>query len=157
MVLLSKSNALTRTIETDVRHAAGDPMVRADEEQLRQVFLNLAINACEAMPHEGKLFIKTVGLNDQWLKVAFQDEGAGISDEARSRLFEPFFTTKQGGTGLGLAIANKIVEAHGGKIEVRNLERKGAEFAIVLPLTSLPTRNSELEQTSSVGSTRTAH
>jgi signal transduction histidine kinase len=98
------------------------------------VFLNLAINACEAMPESGTLRIRTEIVDEQWLKISFQDEGEGISEEASARLFEPFYTTKEGGTGLGLAIANKIVDAHGGKIEVQNLDGGGAEFSVLFPV-----------------------
>jgi len=94
----------------------------------------LTINAFEAMQGSGTLSIRTGKVDDNTMRIVFQDEGPGIADSERVRLFEPFFTTKDGGTGLGLAIANKIVEAHRGRIGVRNLADRGAEFSIVIPL-----------------------
>jgi two-component system sensor histidine kinase PilS (NtrC family) len=133
VVLLNNNTTLSANIKSDGEPGTNDVVVRIDAEQMRQVFLNLAINGCEAMPDGGMLAIQTRVRRDGWLEIAFEDEGPGISKEARSRLFEPFFTTKDGGTGLGLAIANKIVEAHGGRIEVRNREKQGASVAVLLP------------------------
>jgi signal transduction histidine kinase len=113
---------------------------------MRQVFLNLGINACEAMESGGEMLIVAEVLPDRALCISFHDQGAGISDEARRHLFEPFYTTKEGGTGLGLAIANKIVEAHGGKIEARNRDEGGAVFSVVLPRTTLLKRTTEYDQ-----------
>jgi len=109
------------------------PDVWMDDEQMRQVFMNLAVNSCEAMEHGGTLDISTESAGGSAVRVAFKDSGGGIDPEGLERMFEPFFTTKDGGTGLGLAMANKIVIAHGGSIEFRNAER-GAVFTIVLPV-----------------------
>ncbi|HET6463525.1 MAG TPA: ATP-binding protein [Candidatus Krumholzibacteria bacterium] len=106
-----------------------------DDEQMRQVFMSLAVNACEAMENGGTLEITAERAGEQRVRVAFKDSGPGIDPEGLERMFEPFFTTKDGGTGLGLAMANKIVTAHGGSIEFRNAER-GAIFTIVLPVGS---------------------
>ena len=133
LLILLNANATLSSIRTEVLHRTKNVVGRFDEEQMKQVLINLAINACEAMSNKGKLAIETSVDKDRWLKIVFRDEGGGISREARSRLFEPFFTTKEGGTGLGLAIANKIVEAHGGRIEVVSSEGSGAEFAVLLP------------------------
>jgi two-component system sensor histidine kinase PilS (NtrC family) len=109
------------------------PDVWMDDEQMRQVFMNLAVNACEAMENRGTLEIGAARAGEQKVRIAFKDSGPGIEPDGLERMFEPFFTTKDGGTGLGLAMANKIVTAHGGSIEFRNAER-GAEFTIVLPV-----------------------
>jgi two-component system sensor histidine kinase PilS (NtrC family) len=109
------------------------PDVWMDDEQMRQVFMNLAVNACEAMENKGTLEIDAARAGEQKVRIAFKDSGPGIEPDGLERMFEPFFTTKDGGTGLGLAMANKIVTAHGGSIEFRNAER-GAEFTIVLPV-----------------------
>jgi len=82
----------------------------------------------------GKLEVTAVEVDGEQIVLSFRDSGPGIDEEDVGRLFEPFFTTKEGGTGLGLAIANKIVAAHGGTIEFRNLEGGGAEFRIALPV-----------------------
>jgi signal transduction histidine kinase len=132
VAFLLKNNAAVKSkIVTDIAHQPGCTL-RVDEEQMKQVFINLAINACEAMPEGGTLSISSHSVGRS-LSIAFKDEGEGITQDVRSRLFEPFFTTKEGGTGLGLAIANKIVEAHGGSIDVRNHPDGGAEVSVIFP------------------------
>ena len=121
------------TIRTVFEPSLSD--VWMDDEQMRQVFMTLAVNACEAMENKGTLEITAERAGEQKLRVSFKDSGPGIDPEGLERMFEPFFTTKDGGTGLGLAMANKIVTAHGGSIEFRNAER-GAVFTIVLPVGS---------------------
>lgn len=132
IVLLKNSAAIRCNIERQKAGGDEEIIARLDEEHMKQVFFNLAINACEAMG-KGVLVIRVERFAESGLTISFIDEGRGISEEAKSRLFEPFFTTKDDGTGLGLAIANKIVEAHGGHIEARNLASRGAEFTIRLP------------------------
>jgi signal transduction histidine kinase len=114
------------------------PRVRADAEQLRQVFLNLAINAVQAMPEGGKLTISSAlrkrrGNAGAQVEVRFRDTGAGIPASELKNLFIPFFTTKEKGTGLGLPISQRIVENHGGAIEVRSRPGVGSTFTVVLP------------------------
>jgi two-component system sensor histidine kinase PilS (NtrC family) len=123
----------------------GLPDVWMDDEQMRQVFMNLAVNACEAMERGGTLEIQAARGAEGAVRIAFKDEGAGIDPEGLERMFEPFFTTKDGGTGLGLAMANKIVNAHGGSIEYRNGER-GAVFTIVLPVGAPAREQTESEE-----------
>jgi two-component system sensor histidine kinase HydH len=117
------------------------PMVRADAEQLRQVFLNLAINAVQAMPGGGKLQVSTSlrrstrrGAAAAFLEVRFRDTGTGIPVNDVRNLFIPFFTTKEKGTGLGLPISQRIIENHGGTIEVRSQLGAGATFTVLLPI-----------------------
>ena len=104
---------------------------------MTQVFLNLALNAFQAMQSEGQLTI-AVGVRPAEqppvVCVRFLDEGVGIAEECFEHLFDPFFTTRVEGTGLGLSMANRIVHDHEGQIEVRNLDGGGAEFTVVLPL-----------------------
>jgi two-component system sensor histidine kinase PilS (NtrC family) len=132
IMLITKNPMLSHGIEIELKHQNEDVVIRVDEEQMRQVFLNLAINACEAMGVGGTLEVRTDLSSEGWLRVSFLDGGPGIADEVMGRLFEPFFTTKDEGTGLGLAIANKIVEAHGGRIEARNLSAQGTEISVLL-------------------------
>ncbi len=120
------------------------PNVRGDAEQLRQVFLNLALNAVQAMADKtdgsAQLQIVTglrptgrLGSVAQNVEIRFQDKGTGIDPQAMKNLFIPFFTTKERGTGLGLPISQRIVENHGGFIEARNRPGGGATFVVILP------------------------
>ncbi|HSN92760.1 MAG TPA: ATP-binding protein [Anaeromyxobacteraceae bacterium] len=121
------------------------PRVTCDPEQLKQVFLNLALNAFQAMPRGGRLEVSTRVLRDDlafWregarkadaVEIRFHDSGPGIPEEARESIFVPFYTTKEKGTGLGLAICQRIVKAHGGTIGVRTPPDGGAEFLVSLP------------------------
>ncbi|MFQ5510589.1 MAG: nitrogen regulation protein NR(II) [Candidatus Krumholzibacteriia bacterium] len=145
LALLENNTTLRCQARAEIGNEVKDVVVRFDEEQMKQVFLNLAINACEAMEEGGTLTIRARRLADGSLSVAFQDEGGGISEEAFDRLFEPFFTTKEGGTGLGLAIANKIVTAHGGRIQAKNRARGGVEMSIVFPSTTILVNRSQRE------------
>jgi two-component system sensor histidine kinase PilS (NtrC family) len=149
-MLLANNPAAKPRVEIVMRHADGEIVVEFDEEQMKQVMLNLAINGCEAMKGSGKLVVET-RRTDGAAKIVFVDEGPGICGEARVRLFEPFFTTKEGGTGLGLAIANRIVEAHGGRIEARNRTEGGAEFSVVVPVRAPAHRENAPLETSTVG------
>jgi signal transduction histidine kinase len=108
------------------------PAVVCNADQLRQVFLNLILNAGDAMPSGGALTIRT--LAGPTVAIAeIQDTGIGIPEDIRGRLFEPFFTNKPHGTGLGLSISAHIVTQHGGQIEVESVEGKGSTFRVVLP------------------------
>jgi two-component system sensor histidine kinase HydH len=117
------------------------PPVRADAEQLLQVFLNLSLNALQAMPQGGKLLISTGlrratrrGASAAFLEIRFRDTGVGIPPGDLKNLFIPFFTTKDKGTGLGLPISQRIIENHGGTIEVRSQPGEGATFTVLLPV-----------------------
>lgn len=109
--------------------------VSGDSHQLKQVFLNLILNACDAMPNGGQLIltIEKDSANDKAVMVTVADTGGGVPDEMLSQIFNPFFTTKHHGTGLGLAIVNRIILNHFGSIEAHNTEN-GAVFTITLPL-----------------------
>jgi signal transduction histidine kinase len=128
-------------VEVHLQLADELPRTRADAEQLRQVFLNLAINAVQAMPSGGKLTISTSlrkgarrGLPAHALEVRFRDSGVGIPPQELKNLFIPFYTTKDKGTGLGLPISQRIIENHGGTIEVRSRVGVGSTFTVVLPV-----------------------
>jgi signal transduction histidine kinase len=106
--------------------------IRADASLLKQVFLNLIKNADEACGLDGALVIRTEPL-PPWFEISFCDSGPGIPEEDLRRIFEPFFTTKPTGMGMGLAICQRIIRAHGGELEAKNLPR-GTEFTILLPV-----------------------
>jgi two-component system NtrC family sensor kinase len=110
------------------------PVVDGDFGQLRQAFVNVIMNACEAMQRGGRLAIETsLSADGRWVDVAFQDSGPGIPPDHLSRIFDPFFTTKEKGTGLGLSVVYGIVERHGGKIEIGTEVGKGTRVTVRLP------------------------
>lgn len=107
-------------------------LVNADPEQLHAVFVNLAINAIDAMPNGGTLKF-CIGISEDRAVVEFHDSGAGVSPELLDRIFEPFVTTKAKGTGLGLAISRRVIFEHQGRLLARNHPAGGASFTIELP------------------------
>ncbi len=112
------------------------PKVEADFGQLRQAFLNIVINAVEAMGKGGHLRVSTRPLPEQGaMEVVFQDDGPGIPPELMQKVFDPFFTTKEKGTGLGLSVVYGIVERHKGRVSVESEPGKGTRFTIWLPAT----------------------
>jgi signal transduction histidine kinase len=132
-------------IQVELDLAPELPRVACDPEQLKQVFLNLALNAFQAMPGGGRLAVSTQVARDElapWreahgrlesVEVRFRDSGPGVRPEDRESVFVPFFTTKEKGTGLGLAVSQRIVRAHHGTIAVSSPSGGGAEFTITLP------------------------
>jgi two-component system NtrC family sensor kinase len=120
------------SIEEDLRD--GLPEVCGDMNQLQQVLLNLALNACTAMPNGGRLTITTTAGNGHVI-LGVADTGCGIKEELLERIFEPFFTTQPvgKGTGLGLSVTFGIVEQHNGSLEVQSKEGQGSTFTISLP------------------------
>ncbi|MBF0544221.1 MAG: HAMP domain-containing protein [Candidatus Riflebacteria bacterium] len=108
--------------------------VHVDVEKLKQVFLNLIFNGIHAMPKGGRVTLRAFhDKTSPWTVFEVEDTGAGMPPEVLARAFEPFFTTKQRGTGLGLAIVKKIVDLHGGKIELKSQADIGTVFTIYLP------------------------
>ena len=103
------------------------------KDQLIQVFLNLGLNALEAMPGGGALTVRS-HLGAGGIRIDFQDTGDGMSDEISSKIFDPFFSTKEKGMGLGLCLAHNIVDAHGGRINVESTPKEGSTFTVVLPV-----------------------
>ncbi len=138
ITLLKNSKEFTERI--NIRRDIGPNLsIRGDAQRLRQVFWNLLINACQAMPDGGMITISAVPISHagdgaSWCEIVIADTGKGIALEYRDNIFDPFFTTKIGGTGLGLAIVYRIIEDHGGMISVETDEGKGAEFKIRIPM-----------------------
>ena len=137
-VLALSSKRLQHGKITVTKKLAPDlPVINAVSDQLKQVFLNIVINAIEAMPQGGELCIETKLSEDgDELSVAFTDTGRGLSEKEQENIFEPFFTTKATGTGLGLSVSYGIIERHGGRIKVQSELSKGATFTVHLPLNS---------------------
>jgi nitrogen-specific signal transduction histidine kinase len=141
--LYQKEIKLARSWRADV------DTIRADADQLEQVFLNFFLNAMDAMKHGGVLSVRTeIHAATEWvaaisgtngdshevLRVTIRDDGEGIRKEDIPHVFDPFFTTKDYGTGLGLSVVHGIIQEHGGQIEVESELRKGTSFHILLPL-----------------------
>jgi signal transduction histidine kinase/HAMP domain-containing protein len=113
------------------------PKSMGDPNQLKQVFLNLINNAVSAMPEGGTLSLRT-SQQGEYIFIRFKDTGHGIRPEVISRIFEPFFSTKKDkGTGLGLSISYRIIQDHGGRIDVESVEGQGSTFTIRIPIRSL--------------------
>jgi len=117
-----------------IKHFASDlPLIIADAVELKQVFLNLVMNAIQAMPEGGKLIL-TTGWKDDYLYVHVEDTGIGIPKENKGKIFVPQFTTKPKGIGLGLAVSKGLIEEHGGRITVESEVGKGTTFTVELPI-----------------------
>lgn len=152
-VLSDLSNLLRRLIgvnvSLDLRHGRNLWPLKADKGQMEQVFINLVVNARDAMNHEGGILIETTNystdketelLSDvlpvgEWVRIEVKDQGCGISEENLRRIFDPFFTTKKlgEGTGLGLSTVYGIISQTGGYLDVISVEGQGTSFVIFLP------------------------
>ena len=131
--------SVTRDYDLDL------PAVRARTDQLRQVFLNLVLNAQQAIDGTGEIKVKTARLQQSLqpsITVQISDTGRGISQDDLARIFEPFFSTRKKGTGLGLWVSQDIVRQHGGRIEVTSIQARGTTFNVILPVDS-PTLKDE--------------
>lgn len=115
---------------------AGDdvPLVSAIPDQIQQVFLNLTLNALDAMPDGGNLHISTACTETPaGVEICFADDGEGIASDELTNLFEPFYTTKAAGIGLGLYISQKIIREHDGRMNVESVAGEGTVFTVWLP------------------------
>jgi signal transduction histidine kinase len=134
--IIKKGNIFLTVSYEDV-----DPMIFGNAEMLKQIFLNLMLNAMQAMPKGGNLYIKTRTLGGRYeggahgsnLEIRFMDTGCSIPAENIKKIFDPFFTTKGKGAGLGLAIVHNIVDIHGGSIDVENNKGGGTVFNLTFP------------------------
>jgi two-component system NtrC family sensor kinase len=108
------------------------PTVMLDGDQMRQVAINLILNAGGAMPDGGRLVIRTTRLDENHAQIAFIDSGCGIQAEYIEKIFEPFYTTKERGTGLGLAITRQIIEQHHGQIQIQSDPGQGTTVTVTL-------------------------
>ncbi len=134
-VILARQQALSRPIQIEFEMAAGLPPVEHDAGQIQQVLLNLLLNAVQAIEGaggSGKVQVR-VEKRDAYATVTVNDTGRGISAEHLPNIFRPFFTTKGKGTGLGLSLARRIVDDHGGRIEVASELGVGSRFTVWLP------------------------
>ncbi|MBI3013842.1 MAG: PAS domain S-box protein [Candidatus Tectomicrobia bacterium] len=135
-------------VDLGVDFSPENPQIQGDRELLKQVFLNMILNAVEAMPAGGNLRVSTRLLScpgidpgrrqdrcktDREVEIGFCDSGVGIPEDHISRIFDPFFTTKDSGTGLGLAIVHNIVAAHGGRVQVNSKPGQGTDLTLIFP------------------------
>ncbi len=125
--------SIPESIELTKKLDTGLPEVEIDTDQIRQVLVNIVMNAVQAMPKGGKLTI-AAKQRDNFLEVKITDTGDGIPEENLGKIFDPLFTTKAKGIGLGLAVCKAIIDRHQGHIEVESGVGKGATFTIKLPL-----------------------
>lgn len=133
VLALEEESARGRGV-TIVRDLAGDGCVAlGDREKLKQVMLNLVVNALEAMKQGGTLTVR-VRSEDERVIVTVADTGPGIASELLPNVFDPFFTTKEAGTGLGLSIVRKIVDQHGGYVDIESERNQGARVVISIPM-----------------------
>ncbi len=133
VVTLTRQQALKNGVEISLKGTHPEREVSGDFEQYKQAFLNLVLNALQAMPDGGTLEISCSEADDR-LRVVFADNGPGIPAELHDRIFNPFFTTRSDGTGLGLAITHRIIDGHGGRLSVESHPGEGARFIVELPL-----------------------
>jgi len=128
---LIQQPARKQRVEIDLRLDDAPPLC-GHREQLKQVFLNLVLNALQAMPEGGRLVISSQAADDK-IVLRFADSGGGIPPGIQEKIFNPFFTTRHEGTGLGLAITQRIVSGHAGSIEVEETSSQGTVFRVTLP------------------------
>jgi signal transduction histidine kinase len=125
-------------VEVKLNRAHRLPEIWADPDQLKEVLVNLVLNACEVMVNGGVITIREEEKVEPPLGPAVvirvSDTGPGIPESIRDKVFQPFFSTKEEGTGLGLSIATRIIEEHGGRLELESAQKQGATFNITLPI-----------------------
>jgi signal transduction histidine kinase len=135
------------------------PLVPCDPRRLQQVLMNVLVNAIQAMPNGGTLAVRT-GLREQFAEITVEDTGIGISRDARGKIFDPFFTTKPDGTGLGLSIVYRIMEEHGGKVEIESSTREetaaddknsGTTVRLLVPIAGIGSNAAVDEKANSIG------
>jgi PAS domain S-box-containing protein len=112
------------------------PPISADEELLRQAFLNILQNACQAMPEGGTLTVRTERAGREWVRVSVTDEGVGIRPEDLDKIFKLYYTTRPDGTGIGLSLVYRIVQLHDGSIEAESEVGRGTTMTVRLPVRS---------------------
>jgi len=112
------------------------PNVNGDAAMLRQAFLNLAINGCQAMPHGGTLRLVAAPAPRDKVEVRVEDTGVGIPPDRLGKIFDLYYTTKDRGTGIGLSMVYRSIQMHDGELEVQSTPGRGTTFRIVLPRAS---------------------
>ncbi|WP_099363174.1 PAS domain S-box protein [Fredinandcohnia onubensis] len=132
VVTLLETQAILQGIQINIDFMNKESIITCDENQIKQVFINLIKNSIDAMEKGGNIFIRTM-VTDDSIYILFIDEGCGIPKSILERIGEPFYTTKEKGTGLGLMVSYNIIENHNGEIKVDSKENEGTTFEIKLP------------------------
>lgn len=148
-LFLLENQTLFHDIEIEKKMMHTSPAIMADTQQLNHMFMNIILNAAQAMEGKGKLILKTFKSPDgNWLNIEISDTGPGIPRNILSSIFDPFFTTKEEGkgTGLGLSMVYSIVENHGGKIMARSKPGKGTTFFIEFPIATQSDKGDQSER-----------
>jgi signal transduction histidine kinase len=159
MILLVSTETKKKQIDIVKNYVSNLPFAQIDREQIKQVFLNLLINAIEAASKNGKITVKTRSFmkpdGEPYAQIEITDTGCGIPSDQLEEIFDPFFTTKTTGSGLGLSISNQIVRDHKGYIDVESQLGKGSSFFINLPINQdhPKRRKNDLENNQSISNT----
>jgi signal transduction histidine kinase len=132
-VMFARQQALSKSIDVEFQRAPLPLEVEHDSNQVNQVLLNLLLNSIQSIEHSGKITV-AVERHNTTAAIAITDTGRGIAPEHLPHIFRPFYTTKGNGTGLGLSLARRIVEEHGGRMEVSSTLGHGSTFTVFLPL-----------------------
>jgi signal transduction histidine kinase len=127
-----QAEAMPRHVEIRVEMPRDLPAVSADSSLLQQAFLNLALNACQAMPDGGRLRIAANRTPQGFVEIVFQDTGVGIPPDQLARIFDLYFTTREHGSGIGLSLVYRTIQLHDGEIEVQSTPGRGTTFRILL-------------------------
>jgi signal transduction histidine kinase len=138
-VSLARQQVLSRPIQIELITGRDLDSVGHDPAQIQQVLLNLLLNGIQALDGKGQIRVELAS-EDEFALIRVRDTGKGIAPEKLANIFRPFYTTKGGGTGLGLSLSRRIVESHGGKIEVASTPGQGTEFTVRLPLRKVTVR-----------------
>ena len=133
-VMFARQQAVTKRITIEFAVKEAPPPVEHDPGQINQVMLNLLLNAIQSMDKPGVIRVSLRQLDDEMVAIAVTDQGKGIAAENLPNIFRPFFTTKGHGTGLGLSLARRMVESHGGTIQVDSTPGQGTQFRVELPI-----------------------
>ncbi|WP_312473099.1 ATP-binding protein [Neobacillus sp.] len=133
VVTLINTQSILNNVQIFVEYESDLPMISCEENQLKQVFLNLLKNAIEAMPGGGNIEVKVMAKREGNVSIQIVDQGVGIPKERIHTLGEPFYTTKEKGTGLGLMTCFKIIESHNGELTIHSKEKEGTTVEIMLP------------------------
>jgi PAS domain S-box-containing protein len=134
IILLLEPQAIINNIQFHLEFEVNLPFIKCEQNQLKQVFINLLKNAIEAMPNGGEIAVKAKIINEEMISILIIDEGVGIEKDQIPKLGEPFFSKKEDGTGLGLTVSIRIIENHGGNLRFSSQLNKGTTIEIRLPI-----------------------